>query len=113
VIRGSKALDMVKAVDPSIKPADAGYEYLLARVRFIYGPEGNLYYHLYRELFKAYSPENKEYSAPTILSFQPRFINESLYPGETIEGWIPFIVAQNDSKPVMNYTVLSSWFQLF
>jgi hypothetical protein len=104
---------MVKTADASNKPSDTGYEYALARVRFVYGSGGKLLYHLYQDSFKAYSSENKEYNTPSVISLQPAFIGEALYPGAAVEGWIPFIVAQNDSKPVMEYTDLSSWFQLY
>jgi len=120
VIRGSKAWEMIKAADASNKMPDSGYEYLLAKVEFSYGPEGELMYHLYQEYFKAYSSENKEYLTQSTANLQPTFIGEVLYPGQTIEGWIPFLVAQNDSKPVMHadlstllYPGLSSWFQLY
>jgi len=109
VIRGSKAWDMVKAADTSNIPADTGYEYLLARVEFSYGPGGTLTYKLRPELFKAYSSENKEYNSPSIISPQPVFIGKEVYPGKTIEGWIPFVVLQNDSNPDMLYIGSNSW----
>jgi hypothetical protein len=114
VVRGSKALDMVKAADASNKAPDAGYEYLLARVKFAYGSGGNIYYTLQREYFKAYSSANKEYANPTIVDPKPALIDgTALYQGQTAEGWVSFIVAQNDSKPVMFYTSASTWFRLY
>jgi len=114
VVRGSKAWDMVKAADASNKAPDTGYEYLLARVKFAYGSGGNLFYTLMKEHFKAYSSANKEYASTTIVDPKPAFINgTALYQGQTVEGWVSFIVAQNDSKPVMFYTMASSWFRLY
>jgi hypothetical protein len=119
---------MIKAADASNKPADTGYEYLLARVEFNFGPGGEIIYRLYPKYFKAYSPENKEYTSPSIASPQPVFIGKEVYPGKTVEGWIPFVVSQKDSDPKMlyigsdlldeNYADMSCtgsdfWFQLY
>ena len=104
---------MVKAADAFNKPAETGYEYLLTRVRFVYGSGGKLLYHLYQEYFKAFSSENKEYTTPSVINLQPAFIGEALYPGATVEGWIPFTISQNDSRPVMFYANSESWFQLY
>jgi len=114
VVRGSKALEMVKAADAANKEPDTGYEYLLARVKFAYGSGGNVYYTLKREYFKAYSSVNKEYANPAIVDPKPALLDgTALFQGQTAEGWVPFIVAQNDSKPVMFYTDSSSWFKLY
>jgi Domain of unknown function (DUF4352) len=119
---------MVKAADASNKPADTGYEYLLARVEFSFGPGGELIYRLNPKSFKAYSSGNKEYTSSSIVSPQPVFIGKEAYPGNTIEGWIPFVVSQKDNNPNMlyigsdlwdeNYPDISctgsdSWFQLY
>ena len=114
VIRGSQAWDMVKAADASNKAPDAGYEYLLARVKFAYGSGGNLYYTLLREYFKAYSSANKEYTNPTIVDPKPALIDgTALFQGQTAEGWVSFLVSQSDTKPVMFYASSSSWFHLY
>jgi hypothetical protein len=114
VVRGSKAWDMVKAADAANNAPDTGYEYLLARVKFAYGSGGNVFYTLLKEHFKAYSSEKKEYASTTIVDPKPALINgTALYQGQTVEGWVSFIVAQNDSKPVMFYTMASSWFRLY
>jgi hypothetical protein len=114
VVRGSKAWDMVKAADASNKAPDAGYEYLLARVKFAYGSGGGVYYTLKREYFKVYSSANKEYASPVIVDPKPALINgTALYQGQSTEGWVSFVVSQDDSKPVMIYTEASSWFRLY
>ena len=100
---------MVKAADASNKPADTGYEYLLARVEFSYGPGGTVINILRPELFKAYSPENKEYTSSPTVGLQPVFIGKEVYPGKIIEGWIPFVVSQNDHNPLMLYIGSNSW----
>ena len=104
---------MVRTADASNQSAGTGYEYLLARVKFVFPSGGNLAYTLKREYFKAYSSESKEYTNPSIVDPKPVFIGTLLYPGQIQEGWIPFIVSQNDSRPVMLYTDSASWFQLY
>jgi hypothetical protein len=113
VVRGSKALDMVKAADASNDFPKNGYDYLLARVKFTYGAGGILIYTVIKDYFRAYSFDNKEYAAPSIIEPKPEFIGSVFSPGQTAEGWIPFMVSQTDSKPVMIYTGTSSWFQLY
>ena len=113
VVRGSKALDMLKAADASNDFPRTGYEYVLARVKFVYGPEGNLIYTLIKDYFRAYSSDNKEYVTPSIIEPKPTLIGSVLFPAKTTEGWVTFMVAQNDSKPVMLYTGTASWFQLY
>jgi hypothetical protein len=113
VVRGSKAFDMLKAADASNDFPKNGYEYLLARVKFVYGPEGNLIYTLIKDYFRAYSSDNKEYTTPSIIEPKPALIGSVLYPAKSTEGWVTFMVAQIDSKPVMIYTGTASWFQLY
>jgi hypothetical protein len=113
VMRGNKSWDMVKAADAANKAPDAGYEYLLARIKFVYSSGGSYTYALKQQYFKAYSSENKEYAAPSIILPEPVFIGTVLQPGQTAEGWVPFIVDQNESKPVMLYSPQYTWFQLY
>jgi len=113
VIRGNQAWDMVKAADASNKAPDTGYEYLLAKVKFVYGSGGTLPYTLKKEYFKAYSSESTGYTTPSIVSPEPVFIGTMLYPGQIAEGWIPYIVSKTDNKPTMFYTGSTSWFQLY
>jgi len=113
VVRGSKAFDMLKAADASNDFPKNGYEYLLVRVKFVYGSEGNLIYTIIKDYFRAYSSDNKEYTTPSVIEPKPALIGSVLFPARTTEGWITFMVAQNDSKPVMLYTGTASWFQLY
>jgi hypothetical protein len=78
VVRGSKAWGLVQAADPSNKAADPGYEYLLARIKFVFPSGGILTYTLDRDDFKAYSQDNKEYVALPIVAPKPAFIGTVL-----------------------------------
>jgi hypothetical protein len=113
VMRGSKAWNTVKAADAANKAPDTGYEYLLARVKFVYSSGGSFTYALEQQDFTAYSSENKEHAAPSIILPEPVFIGTVLQPGQTAEGWVPFIVKQSDSRPVMLYSPQYTWFQLY
>jgi hypothetical protein len=113
VVRGDKAWEMVKATNVSNKAADTGFEYLIARVKLDHVSGDTLPYTLNREIFVAYSSENKTYTAPSIVEPQPAFIGALLYVGQTANGWITYLVSQKDNKPAMFYSGSSTWFQLY
>ncbi len=113
VVRGEKAWELIRAADAFNKSPDAGFEYLLARIRLEYsmqGSQGGMPYTLNQGCFKLYSAENKEYAVPSIAAPQPQLIGKVFYSGSSYEGWVPFVAATND-KPFLFYTSGSIWFQ--
>ena len=118
VVRGSKAWDMVKAADAANKAPDAGYEYLLARVKFVHISGGSLTTSVKEAVLEAYSSEGKAYRYASIMfpgiTFPgPVIFDQVLESGQTAEGWVTFIVKQSDSKPCMLYWTAYEWFQLY
>ena len=81
---------MVKAADPFNATAVAGEDYIVARLRLAYRegpadralriPLGNL--RLYAD--------NRFWGAPaSSVAPDPKFVGRDLFPGETVEGWLP------------------------
>jgi hypothetical protein len=118
VVRGTKAWDMVKAASATNKAPDAGYEYLLARVKFVHVSGGSLTTSIKEKALEAYSSEGKAYEFPSVMlpgiTFPgPVIFDKVLESGQTAEGWVTFIVKQSDTRPLMLYWIGYEWFQLY
>lgn len=105
-VRGSAAVDRLKAASPDAKAPASGFEYVLARVKF--------------ELKGRYVSDTipldigndplqwialsgsdlTEYSRASVTTPKPALVGR-VQPGGSLEGWLAFAVSQKDSKPVM------------
>jgi hypothetical protein len=104
VIRGAEALKRLKASSNSNPAPAAGYEYILANIRFemkARGAPGDKTFELGRALqFSALSADFAEYPAPTVVLPKPE-LKRRIASGDQAEGWIAFAVKQGESKPLM------------
>jgi hypothetical protein len=116
IVRGEKAWDLIKAENVSNEPPKVGFEYLLARIRFEYSSKeasGDKSYQLREDQFTATSTDGKEYENPSVEQPKPR-VNSRVYPGDSLEGWVAFLVAKDDPKPLMIFGRYGTiWFQLY
>jgi len=115
VLRGNEAWARLQEASASNKPAKDGYEYILARIRFEFyskGTPGNKVYTMKRDDFKVYSKDNQAYEAPSVWPPKPELIGKIFRSGDSYEGWVPFLVAQEDEKPLM-FFFGGIWFELF
>jgi hypothetical protein len=124
IVRGAKAWDLIKEASASNKPPKVGFEYILARIRFEFSSRGSpqeCIHELRREEFTALSADGKEYETPSVVPPKPE-LSGSLRSGHSLEGWIVFSVAKDDSKPLMAFDPASGgamsrgkviWFQLY
>jgi hypothetical protein len=124
VLRGGDAWEHLQTAGGDNKPADSGFEYILARVKFEYsarGTPGLCVHQLLPEQFTACSKEAVDYPAADVTVPQPEMRGE-VHSGESLEGWIAFIVPKTDKTPLLNYSadaggaVLhggSKWFKLY
>ncbi len=124
VVRGEVAWRRLKEASDSNKPADAGFEYILARVKFEYfarGTPGLCVHKLSEQQFTAFSADGNEYKASQVVPPKPA-ISASLHSGDSAEGWVAFLVSQQDKRPLMTYSADAGaailhgggkWFQLF
>jgi hypothetical protein len=107
VIRGKAAWERVKAQSISSNPAKAGFEYVLAHIRFAYSRRGrgfgNGAYSISEGQFATAAPDGMtEYEVPSVLK-QPeeQLIDWSLNSGETREGWVLLQVPENDKQALL------------
>ncbi|MEJ2110698.1 MAG: hypothetical protein P8Z37_12475 [Acidobacteriota bacterium] len=104
-VRGTAAMDKLKAVDPGNgMPAD-GHEYVLARIKFEFNGRyvsDNLLFDLGDDPLQwvALSSELTEYPGVSVTVPKPA-LSGVVKPGDTMEGWVAFAVEKSDSKPVM------------
>jgi hypothetical protein len=117
IVRGEKAWDLVKAASPSNKPPGAGMEYIGVRIRFEFGEEGGAgdqSFGVRDEQFAAVSENGRQYERPTIVQPKPELVGR-LYPGDSIEGYLVFLVSIGDGKPVMSFgnNYNRVWFRLY
>jgi hypothetical protein len=106
VLRGEDAWNRIAKASSSNKPADAGFDYLLAYVRFEYqarGTPGLCVHQLVPDQFTAFSAEGSEYKSVSVVPPQPE-MRQDLKSGDVFEGWLVFMVAQHDKSPLMSYS---------
>jgi hypothetical protein len=104
-VRGSEAMELLKAADAENKEPSEGFEYILARVKFeLSSREGSN-----RRSFVlgnnpmqwvAISDDLVEYPQVEIKVPEPELTGR-VNPGESVEGWVAYAVKKADRKPVM------------
>jgi hypothetical protein len=107
VIRGEAAWKRIREAGASNKPAESGSEYILARVRFEYKARaipGLCEHPLSPEQFTAYNANGEDYRPAAVLPPKPE-MRKGLKSGDTFEGWVVFMVSQQDKTPLMSYSV--------
>jgi hypothetical protein len=115
VLRSDAAWERVLEADESAQPPQSGFEYLIARVRLEYDPDGTggtLTYLVTPDDFKIYSEDDREYERPSLKAPKPALAGQTLYPGNVHEGWLCFQVAGTDRKPLL-FFYGGMWFQLY
>ncbi len=107
VIRGEEAWKRLREASPSNKPAESGSEYVLARIKFEYKARaipGLCVHPLSPEQFTAYNASGEDYKPVTVIPPKPE-MRKGIKSGESFEGWIAFMVSQQDKSPLMSYAV--------
>ena len=125
VVRGEKAWGIVHEASASNPSPPTGFDYLLARVRFEFSARtspAHYNYHLNESQFTATAPEGQEFDAPILdVPAKPQ-LRGTLKPGDSVEGWLVFLVPQKVSRPVMvfcedvgvvSHTGGGTWFQIY
>lgn len=105
IVRGNKALEQLKAANPDNPAPAEGFEYILARIKFEH--KGRYVTDILRfDLgnaplqWVALSSELTEYERVEVTVPKPS-LTGMVKPGESMEGWVAFAVAESDSSPVM------------
>jgi hypothetical protein len=125
VVRGKEAWERIQTASTSNKPAKAGFDYVLARIRFELKANvspGDKSFALGMPLqLIAMSADGKEYESVPVIPPKPE-LSGALRAGGSVEGWVAFVVEQKDSKPLMAFDPASGgatlrgkvlWFQLY
>jgi hypothetical protein len=103
--RGESAMKRLRAADPDNAPPKAGFEYVLARVKFEMKRRNlndNLPFILGRSPLQwvAFSSDMLEYEGISVTVPKPE-LKGTVRPDQAVEGWVAFAVEQSESKPVM------------
>jgi hypothetical protein len=126
IVRGKEAQVRVRAEGVSDKMPEAGFEYVLTRIKLGYYRKAKGMSdldHAYRitgSNFNAASADGiTEYESPSLLRQpQPQLIDTLIPTGESREGWIVLQVPENEKKPLLvfhreyahsNYVLLHQW----
>lgn len=124
VIRGKKAWEQLKKASDKNKPAEKGFDYILARVKFEYyarGKPGLCVHKLLPEQFIACSSDGEEYPTSNLILPGPQ-MKGPLESGKSLEGWIALVVPESDKMPLLFYTADAGkavmhggniWFKLY
>lgn len=106
VLRGAEAWKRLQSVDASNKPAESGFEYLLARVKFDYQARqipGLCIHPLEPNQFTAYNAKGEDYPAVSVIPPKPE-MRKGMKSGDSIEGWLAFAVSKEDQAPLMSFS---------
>lgn len=104
VVRGERAWEMLKAISTSNPPPKAGFEYLVARIRFEFSARTSPSHYNYtidETQFTAMKANGTAYPAASIAEEPVPDLQGTLKPGDSLEGWITFIVPRADRQPLM------------
>ena len=107
VIRNDAAWKRLKEASAANKPPAPGFDYILARIKFEYqarGTPGLCIHQLSPEQFTAYSASGEDYKSVSVVPPKPE-LRKGMKSGESAEGWIVFMVSQQDKAPLMSYSV--------
>jgi len=125
VVRGPKAWEMIENASASNPHPKPGLEYVLARVRFELSARNSpaLYtYHVDETQFAAIAPDGQEFPPPELTAVPEPRVRETLKSGDSLEGWLVFLVPLRVSRPLMvfredvgtvSHRGSSTWFQLY
>ena len=124
VVRGDKALERIKAASASNQPPNAGFEYILAHIKFEFfakGAPGDCVHELRREEFTAFSADGQQYEAAMVTPPKPE-LSAKLRSGDSFEGWLAFQALQGGNKALLRFVASVGsaveqggqvWFQLY
>jgi hypothetical protein len=118
VVRGEEAWRRIREANQFNGPPRAGFEYILAKVKFEYlQGAADRQYDLNRVKFTAVSKDGKDYETVIVVEPEPK-LQANLYPGASHEGWAAFQVEQIDAMPLLTFGrdfrgSSGVWWQLF
>jgi hypothetical protein len=106
IFRGEEAWKRIQEAAASNKPAAAGSEYILARVKFEYQARnlpGACTHPLEPNQFTAYTASGDDYPVVSVVPPKPE-MRKRLKSGDAYEGWLVFAVSNEDKSPIMSFS---------
>ncbi|HKV05067.1 MAG TPA: DUF4352 domain-containing protein [Candidatus Acidoferrales bacterium] len=104
IARGAPAWEALKSASPANQPPKEGFQYLLVQVRFAFSARTTPSHYSYtidETQFSASDTDGNAYAPPALARPpQPR-LRGTLAPGDSIEGWVAFLVPRMDPSPLM------------
>lgn len=116
--RGEKAWELLKNIEGN-QPAPEGYDYIIAELslRFTAVASSTRWFEQYefvvdRSEFQAQSPDGTDFEIPDAQPPEPA-MRGSIIGGQTMEGWLVFLVPKTELKPYLDYTKENLYFRLY
>ena len=106
VVRGKKAWDAIREASASNAPPKAGWEYVVARVRFEYTARtkpGQQTYAVNASQFIATSSSGTDYPPANLVAGPKPELNATLHSGDSAEGWVAMEIPQSERRPLMTF----------
>jgi hypothetical protein len=101
-VRGDKAWQLLKEVNPASAAPDTDYEYLLARIKVspttVATADGTT--RISAGQFKLVSSGGKDYDSTSIVTPKPELFG-ILSEGQSTTGWVAFKVKKDDANPLI------------
>ncbi|WP_239615176.1 DUF4352 domain-containing protein [Cohnella mopanensis] len=101
-VRGDKAWQLLKDVNPNSAALDKDYEYLLAKIKVttstVATADGST--RISTGQFKLVSTTGKDYDSTSIVTPKPELFG-ILYEGQSTTGWVAFKVKKDDANPLI------------
>ena len=125
VVRGEKAWELVKQASASTPAPKQGFECLAARVRFEFAARTSLAHYSYDldpSQFTATDRDGREFAAASLVTPPTPVLKGKLKSGDSLEGWLTFLVPQKVSQPLMvfrenvddvSHVGSGTWFELY
>lgn len=113
VLRGAPAWELLQTADPGNASPPVGFDYLLLRVRISGQGSGTMRipYQVQADHFRIFDAANQPYPTPDLRLPGPSLIDTRIYPDDTSEGWLVFLIDRNDRHPEL-FFFSGQWFQI-
>ena len=125
IVRSEKAWGMVKQASEANPAPKQGFEYVLARVRFEFAARTSLAHYSYDvepNQFTATERDGRAIAAASLAAPPAPVLKGKLRSGDSLEGWLVFLVPQKVSQPLMvfredvgdvSHVGGGTWFELY
>jgi hypothetical protein len=107
VVSGEKAWIRLKEANDANEPPKTGFKYLLVFVRAEFsarGFPGDKDYRIRDDQFIVIAGNGKEFTKASVVKPKPEFVSMTMTSGSSYEGWIAFLVQEDEKKLLMSFS---------